>query len=64
VQDPFPWCLIVDGAAAMEIKPASTRTSRPREANIFNSGFPWPFYSSAEAGWFMRANDYMMGRGL
>jgi len=28
-----------------------------------NSGFPWPFYN-AEAGWFLRANSYMMGRGL
>jgi hypothetical protein len=25
------------------------------------TGFPWPFYC-AEGGWFMRANDYMMGR--
>jgi hypothetical protein len=28
-----------------------------------NSGFPWPFYN-AEAGWFIRANNYMLGRGL
>ncbi len=26
-----------------------------------NNAFPWPFYI-AEAGRFMRSNDYMMGR--
>ena len=28
-----------------------------------NTGFPWPFYN-AEAGWFIRANNFMLGRGL
>jgi len=32
------------------------------QSKYVNSGFPWPFYN-AEAGWFMRANNYMLGRG-
>jgi len=27
------------------------------------NGFPWPFYN-AEAGWFVRANNFMVGGGL
>jgi hypothetical protein len=33
------------------------------QSRYVNQGFPWPFYN-AEAGWFMRANNYMLGRGL
>ena len=33
------------------------------QSKYVNSGFPWPFYN-AEAGWFMRANNYMLGHGL
>jgi len=28
-----------------------------------NIAFPWPFYI-AEAGWLMRADNYMLGRGI
>ena len=33
------------------------------ESKYVNSNFPWPFYI-AEAGWFMRANNYMLGKGF
>jgi hypothetical protein len=61
-QDPFPWCLIVEGAAAMGDKARVVTYINTIQSKYVNSGFPWPFYS-AEAGWFMRANNYMMGRG-
>ncbi|MFZ0734119.1 MAG: hypothetical protein WAM79_17490 [Candidatus Sulfotelmatobacter sp.] len=30
------------------------------QSKYVNSNFPWPFYI-AEAGWFLRANNYMLG---
>jgi hypothetical protein len=62
-QDPFPWCLVVDGAAAMGDQTRVATYINSIQNKYVKSGFPWPFYS-AEAGWFMRANNYMMGRGL
>ncbi len=62
-QDPFPWCLIADGAAAMGDKARVATYVNSMQSKYVNSNFPWPFYS-AEAGWFMRANNYMLGRGL
>ena len=44
------------------IRAASLLTSTPCRVDV-NSNFPWPFYN-AEAGWFMRTNNYMLGRGL
>lgn len=62
-QDSFPWCLVGDGAAAMgDTGRLGTYISSIQNKYV-NSGFPWPFYN-AEGGWFMRANTYMMGRGL
>jgi hypothetical protein len=62
-QDPFPWCLVVDGAAAMGDRARVTTYINTVQNKYVDSGFPWPFYN-AEAGWFMRANNYMLGRGL
>ena len=62
-QDPFPWCLVVDGAAAMGDQTRVSTYINNVQSKYVNSGFPWPFYN-AEAGWFMRANNYMLGRGL
>jgi hypothetical protein len=62
-QDPFPWCLVVDGAAAMGDQARVATYINSIQNKYVKSGFPWPFYS-AEAGWFMRANNYMLGRGL
>jgi len=61
-QDPFPWCLIVEGAAAMGDRNRVATYISTMQSKYVNSGFPWPFYN-AEAGWFMRANNYMLGRG-
>jgi hypothetical protein len=62
-RDPFPWCLIVDGAAAMGDQESVVTNINTIQNKYVNSGFPWPFYS-AEAGWFKRANNYMLGKGL
>ena len=62
-QDAFPWCLVVDGAAAMGDKTRVTTYINAIQSRYVDPGFPWPFYN-AEAGWFMRANNYMLGRGL
>lgn len=62
LQDPFPWCLIADAAAAMGDKGRLGTYINTVESK-YGSGYLWPFYN-AEAGWFLRANSYMMGRGL
>jgi hypothetical protein len=62
-QDSFPWCLIGDAAAAMGDKARLGTYINSIQKKYQNSNFPWPFYN-AEAGWYMRANSYMMGRGM
>jgi len=62
-QDPFPWDLVAVAAAAMGDKARVATYINTIQSKYVNSGFPWPFYN-AEAGWFMRANSYMMGKGL
>lgn len=62
-QDPFPWDLIAVAAATMGDNARVDTYINSIQNKYLNSGFPWPFYS-AEAGWFMRANSYMMGHGL
>lgn len=62
-QDPFPWCLIADGAAAMGDKTRLATYINTIQSKYTNTGFPWPFYN-AEAGWYLRANSYMLGRGM
>lgn len=59
-QDPFPWVLIADGAAAMGDRSRVATYVSSIQNKYMNSGFPWPFYN-AEAGWFLRVNKYMMG---
>lgn len=62
-QDSFPWVLVADGAAAMGDNARVATYINTIQNKYVDTGFPWPFYS-AEAGWFMRANNYIMGRGL
>ncbi len=62
-QDPFPWCLVVDAAAAMGDNIRVAAYISKIQSKYVNSSFPWPFYN-AEAGWFLRANNYMLGKGL
>ena len=61
-QDPFPWCLVADAAAAMG-DTGRLATYINAIQSKYGTSYPWPFYN-AEAGWFLRANSYMMGRGL
>jgi hypothetical protein len=60
-QDPFPWVMIADAAAAMGDTSRVNTYINAIQNQYVNSGFPWPFYSM-EAGWFMRLNAYMMGQ--
>lgn len=62
-QDPFPWCLVGTAAAAMGDRARLATYISTIQNKYVNAGFPWPFYI-AEGGWFMRANNYMMGRGM
>jgi hypothetical protein len=62
-QDPFPWGLVADAAATMGDNARVATYINSIQSKYVNTGFPWPFYT-AEVGWFMRANNYMLGRGL
>ncbi len=61
-QDAFPWCLVGTAAAAMGDNAHLATYINSIQSKYVNNNFPWPFYN-AEAGWFMRANSYMMGDG-
>lgn len=61
-QDAFPWVLVADAAAVMADTNRVTTYTETIESKYVNSGFPWPWYS-AEAGWFIRLDSYMLGRG-
>jgi hypothetical protein len=61
-QDAFPWCLVGTAAAAMGDNSRLSTYIATVQSKYVNSNFPWPFYI-AEAGWFMRANNYMLGKG-
>lgn len=61
-QDAFPWCLVGTAAAAMGDNVRLATYINSIQSKYLNNHFPWPFYN-AEAGWFMRANSYMMGKG-
>jgi len=62
-QDEFPWCLVADAAAAMADDGRLSIYITSIQNQYVNTGFPWPFYN-AEGGWFIRANNFMLGRGL
>jgi hypothetical protein len=62
-QDAFPWCLVGTAAGAMGDQTRLATYIGSIQKKYVNSGFPWPFYN-AEAGWFMRANSYILGKGL
>jgi hypothetical protein len=62
-QDAFPWCLVGDAAATMGDAVRLSTYINSIQNKYVNTGFPWPFYN-AEAGWFIRANSFMVGNGL
>jgi hypothetical protein len=59
-QDPFPWCVVGDAAAAMGDNGRLSTYISTIQNRYVNNAFPWPFYI-AEAGWFLRQNNYMTG---
>ncbi|MFL6438472.1 MAG: hypothetical protein ACJ71Q_12890 [Terriglobales bacterium] len=62
-QDSFPWILVGDAAAMMGDTARVQTFVQSIEAKYVAKGFPWPMYS-AEAGWLMRLNAYMLGTRL
>lgn len=58
--DPFPWILVGDAAILMGDTARVNIYLKSVEAKYVNPGFPWPWYS-AEAGWFLRLNAYILG---
>ncbi|MGA9528979.1 MAG: hypothetical protein WBS24_12770 [Terriglobales bacterium] len=61
-QDSFPWCLMATAAAAMGDKTRLATYISTVQTKYVSTNFPWPFYV-AEGGWFLRANNYMIGKG-
>jgi hypothetical protein len=59
-QDSFPWILVGDAAAIMGDTARVNTFVQSIETKYVSKGFPWPMYS-AEAGWLMRLNAYMLG---
>ena len=59
-QDPFPWILVGAAAAVMGDRERSNTFAQSIDSKYVSKGFPWTFYS-AEGGWFMRLNAYMLG---
>src|SRR5436305_3593571 len=60
-QDSFPWVMIADAAAAMGDTTRVNTYINNIQSMYAANGFPWPFYNM-EAGWYMRLNNYMMGK--
>ena len=59
-QDPFPWVLVADAAAMMGDTARVNSYMQTVSAKYVEKDFPWTWYS-AENGWYMRLNAYMMG---
>jgi hypothetical protein len=59
--DPFPWVAVSGASALMGDADRVNRYINTIGTNYVDTGFPYPWYC-AEAGWFMRVNNYMLGR--
>lgn len=59
-QDPFPWVLVADAAVQMGDTNRVNTYVQTIESKYVNQSFPWTWYS-AEAGWFLRLNAYVLG---
>ena len=59
--DAFPWVLVSGAAALMGGTDPVNKYINTIQTDYVNTGFPYPWYC-AEAGWFMRVNNYMLGR--
>ena len=62
-QDPFPWVLVADSAALMGDTGRVGTYMSAVQSKYVSKNFPWTWYS-AEAGWYMRLNSYLMGKGF
>jgi hypothetical protein len=59
--DAFPWVAVSGPAALMGDTDHVNKYVNLVQTNYVNTGLPYPWYC-AEAGWFMRVNNYMLGR--
>jgi hypothetical protein len=59
-QDAFPWVLVGNAAVMMGDTQRVNTFVQSLENKYVNKGFPWTWYS-AEAGWFLRLNAYILG---
>ena len=57
--DPFPWVLVSGASALMGDTTRVNQYIHTIEDDFVDQGFPWTWYS-AEAGWFIRVNNYML----
>ncbi len=62
-QDPFPWVTVAAAASQMGDKSRVNLYITTVQNDYVAPGFPWPWYC-LEAGWFMRVNAFMLGKGL
>lgn len=59
-QDPFPWVLVADSAAAMGDKGRLSTYINTVTNKYVNQGYPAP-WNAEEAGFWLRVNSYMTG---
>ena len=57
--DAFPWVLVSGASALMGDVTRVNQYIRTIQNDFVDQGFPWTWYS-AEAGWFIRVNNYML----
>ncbi len=60
-QDQFPWAMIAGAAARMGDSGRVNTYITTVHNKYVSQNFPWPWYNM-EAGWFIRVNNYMMGK--
>ena len=59
--DPFPWVAVAGASTLMGDRYRVNQYIHTIQTTYVETGFPYPWYC-AEAGWFMRVNNYMLGR--
>lgn len=57
--DPFPWVAVSGASALMGDRDRVNQYIRTIQMAYVETGFPYPWYC-AEAGWFIRVNNYML----
>ena len=62
-QDPFPWTIVGAAAALMGDSGRINTYFSNLQYKYVNHYFPWPWYCM-EAGFFMRSNSQMLGKGF